>query len=455
MKIRDRIKSLRRVKASELRPNPRNWREHPEAQRAALQGVLAEIGYADACLARELSDGSLELVDGHLRADLDPDEKLPVLILDISETEAAKLLTVLDPLGAMATADTEALGKLLGEIDTESADLRKMLEGLADEHGLDVLQPGTGEAETVEPQIDRAAQLREKWGAEPDQLWTIPSKTAKGAHRVLCGDSRKVADVGRVCGGKVNGCFTSPPYAEQRKKQYGGIPADEYVDWWEPIQANVRAVLAKDASLFVNIKPHCEGLDRSLYVMDLVVAHVRRWGWHFAEEFCWERVGIPCQVVQRFKNQFEPVYQFALGRWKIRAKQVRHQSEDVPIPLGPGRAGDTNAAKRQGRMSAVAPNEVAPGMAYPGNRISVAQNTEALGHPAAFPPGLPAWFMRAFSDPGDRWLDPFLGSGSTMVAAEGHGRLCRGLEIEPEYVAVTLERMTDLGLQPKLLKSNA
>ena len=64
MKIRDRVKELRRVRAGELRPHPKNWRTHPAAQRDALRGVLAEIGYADALLARELPDGTLELA-GH------------------------------------------------------------------------------------------------------------------------------------------------------------------------------------------------------------------------------------------------------------------------------------------------------------------------------------------------------------------------------------------------------
>ena len=68
MRIRDRIKELRRVKADRLRPHPKNWRTHPQRQQDALRGILAEIGYADALLARELPDGSLELIDGHLRA---------------------------------------------------------------------------------------------------------------------------------------------------------------------------------------------------------------------------------------------------------------------------------------------------------------------------------------------------------------------------------------------------
>lgn len=135
MKIRDRIKELRRVKASELRPNPKNWRTHPESQQDALRGVLAEIGYADACLARELEDGSLELVDGHLRAETTPDTEVPVLVLDLDEAEAAKLLTVLDPLAGMAEANEQALGELLAEIETESEGLQAMLEGLAEKAG--------------------------------------------------------------------------------------------------------------------------------------------------------------------------------------------------------------------------------------------------------------------------------------------------------------------------------
>jgi hypothetical protein len=134
MEIRDRIKELRRVKAKELVPNPRNWRTHPKKQQDALKGLLAEIGYADALLARELPDGSLMLVDGHLRAETTPNDKVPVLILDVTEEEANKLLLTLDPLAAMAEASTEALGKLLMENSSQNAAVTEMLETLAAEN---------------------------------------------------------------------------------------------------------------------------------------------------------------------------------------------------------------------------------------------------------------------------------------------------------------------------------
>jgi hypothetical protein len=133
MQIRDRIKEFRRVRASELRPNPRNWRTHPQAQRDTLRGVLAEVGYADALLARELPDGSLELVDGHLRAETTPDMEVPVLILDLDDAEAAKLLAVLDPLAAMAETDDDAIAKLVAQVETENAAVQALLDQMVDE----------------------------------------------------------------------------------------------------------------------------------------------------------------------------------------------------------------------------------------------------------------------------------------------------------------------------------
>ncbi|HEY2881663.1 MAG TPA: ParB N-terminal domain-containing protein, partial [Pirellulales bacterium] len=131
MQIRDRIKELRRVRAAELRPNPRNWRRHPPQQQDALRGVLAEIGYADALLARELDDGSLMLVDGHLRAETTPDAVVPVLVLDVDEAEADKILLTHDPLAAMATVSQENLRELLAEVQTESTAVRSMLDAIA------------------------------------------------------------------------------------------------------------------------------------------------------------------------------------------------------------------------------------------------------------------------------------------------------------------------------------
>jgi hypothetical protein len=131
MQIRDRIKELRRVPAAQLLPNPKNWRTHPPAQHDALRGILAEVGYADALLARETPEGALMLIDGHLRAETTPEAIVPVLILDVDEAEAEKILATLDPLAAMAVADAAKLDQLLQMVETASPALQDMLARMA------------------------------------------------------------------------------------------------------------------------------------------------------------------------------------------------------------------------------------------------------------------------------------------------------------------------------------
>ncbi len=158
MHVRDRVKDFRRVKAASLHPHPKNWRTHPAAQQDALRGVLAEIGYAGALLARELPDGSLQLIDGHLRAETTPDMEVPVLVLDLDECEAEKLLLLHDPLADMAESDAASLTALLAEVETENTAVQAMLDGMipsqdladAEEAGVaDVSDPGTLDAYQV------------------------------------------------------------------------------------------------------------------------------------------------------------------------------------------------------------------------------------------------------------------------------------------------------------------
>ena len=122
--------ALRRVKASELAPHPKNWRKHSEAQAAALRALLAEVGFAGAALAYRDAEGRLVLIDGHLRRDECGDAEIPVLETDLTEEEAEKLLAAFDPLGAMAEVNDERLHALLDSIKTESPDLSALLQSL-------------------------------------------------------------------------------------------------------------------------------------------------------------------------------------------------------------------------------------------------------------------------------------------------------------------------------------
>lgn len=140
MPIRDRIRELRRVRGADLVPHAKNWRTHPSRQREALKAVLAEIGYADALLTRETPDGRLMLIDGHLRAETTPNELVPVLVVDVTEEEADKLLATFDPLASMAGTDAGKLHELLDHIETGQPALQKMLAGLANRESTKVAE---------------------------------------------------------------------------------------------------------------------------------------------------------------------------------------------------------------------------------------------------------------------------------------------------------------------------
>src|SRR6516165_11476646 len=99
--VRNRIKGHRRVRAGDLVPHELNFRLHPQQQKAALQALYREVGFARSLLAYELPDGRLKLLDGHLRRDLDPDMEVDVEVLNLTDDEARKLLLTLDPLAAL------------------------------------------------------------------------------------------------------------------------------------------------------------------------------------------------------------------------------------------------------------------------------------------------------------------------------------------------------------------
>ena len=197
MTLRNRITRLENVKAGTLIPNPQNWRRHPKAQRDALQTVLASVGYADAVIAREV-DGQLVLIDGHLRADLDPDQVIPVLVTDLDEHEAGQVLATLDPLAAMATADNEALETLVKGLAAKAQDT--MAELMAKMHNVDLTPQGnTDPDDTPEPPAEPVSKRGDVW--------------LLGRHRLMCGDSTDAQDVERLLdGAKPSLMVTDPPY---------------------------------------------------------------------------------------------------------------------------------------------------------------------------------------------------------------------------------------------------
>lgn len=263
-----------------------------------------------------------------------------------------------------------------------------------------------------------------------------------GEHRLLCGDCRKPADVDKLFNGaKANLAITSPPYASQRKydgaSSFRPIPPDAFLAWFDAVQSNVKSHLTDDGSFFLNIKEHAEDGGRHLYVLDLVIAHVRQWGWTRVDDFCWVRPAPPGRWPNRFKNGFEPVFHFApSGEIKFRPQAVAHESDQCRVKSSVVGARTGGPNDKHWNLSSVSRK----GQALPSNVIQCSGVEKDTGHSAAFPVALPEFFIKAFSDAGDNVFDPFMGSGTTIIACEKTKRRGFGIELSPAYCDQIVER---------------
>jgi DNA modification methylase len=384
--------------------------------------------------------------------------EVPVVVLDhLSDTQRRAYILADNKLAENAGWDEKILAAELADLERDGLDLK--LVGFSDQE-LEALleESGDGPAPEDEEQIPEAP-------AEPvtrsGDLWIV------GRHRVICGDCRDRSVVARLLDGrKANLVVTSPPYATQREyDQASGfkpIPPDRYVSWYRAVADCIAAILATNGSYFLNIKPHAEDGERSLYVMDLVLAHRRKWGWRFVDEFCWRKTdnGVPGGWPNRLKNAWEPVYHFCRQpKIKFHPDAVGHVSEDCfdynannpKSRSGSGLLGCGPRGPAVGKHGAADENGHFKGIARPSNVIECKAEGGQGSHSAPFPRALVEFFVLAFSDADDVVFDPFLGSGTSIVAAHMHQRVGYGYEISPGYCDVALLRLANLtGEEPVL-----
>jgi DNA modification methylase len=298
-------------------------------------------------------------------------------------------------------------------------------------------------------------------------------RTTHGA--AFLGDSQEL--LAGIPTGSVNLVFTSPPYALHFKKEYGNAHKRDYVRWFIPFATQILRVLKDDGSFVLNIGgSYNEGTPtRSLYHFHLLIALVEEVGFHLAQECFWynpAKTPMPAEWVTvrriRVKDSVEYVWWLSKTPWP-KASNSRVLKEYSPDMIRLSRRGVKPMVRPSGHVirdsfdkigagGAIPPNVVEDGlpgelglpvpeaMLKFGNNAAndeYAKRSKELGlkmHPARFPPALPEFFIKLLTEEGDTVVDPFAGSNTTGLVAEGLRRRWLAMERVSEYLEASKVR---------------
>lgn len=246
---------------------------------------------------------------------------------------------------------------------------------------------------------------------------------------------------------------TSPPYADNRKKTYEGVPTDKYVEWFLPISKELKRVLKPRGSFILNIKERIVNSERDTYVLELIIA-MRKQGWLWTEEYLWHKKNsFPGKWPNRFRDGWERCLHFT------KQKKFKMYQKSVMVSKGKwaeSRLKNLSKTDKERNMSKVmsgfgknVSNWMDRDLVYPSNVIHMATECQNVNHSAAFPVGLPEWFIKLFTKDEDVVLDPFMGSGTTAVAAKKLNRYYIGMEKHPLYRKYANKRIREFKKQMK------
>jgi len=256
-----------------------------------------------------------------------------------------------------------------------------------------------------------------------------------GTVKLFLGDSK--TELSKLNDNSVDLIITSPPYADQRKDTYGGISPNKYVEWFLPISAELLRVLKPEGTFILNIKERVVKGERSTYVLELIL-EMRKQGWLWTEEFIWHKKNCyPGKWSNRFRDAWERLLQFN------KARNFKMYQEEVMVPTGDWakqrlkHLSKTDKIRDTSKAGSGFGKNISHWLgrdkAYPTNVLHLATECSNKNHSAAFPYELPAWFIKLFTQQGDTVLDPFMGSGTTIFAANDLSRNAIGIDIVSEY----------------------
>ena len=253
--------------------------------------------------------------------------------------------------------------------------------------------------------------------------------------KIIHGESLNVLST--LPDGCIDLIFTSPPYADNRKTTYKGIPIQQYVEWFLPLSSELKRVLKPDGSFILNIKERAVNGERQTYVLEIILA-MKKQGWLWTEEYIWHKKNCyPGKWPNRFRDAWERCLHFT------KQKKFKMFQEAVMVPMGEwaekrlAKLSDTDRIRDESHVGSGfgknVSNWLGKDYVYPKNVLHLATECANRGHSASFPVSLPTWFIKLFTMEGDLVLDPFLGSGTTAIACIKLQRHYIGIEAMPQY----------------------
>ena len=263
---------------------------------------------------------------------------------------------------------------------------------------------------------------------------------------IINGDCREVLP--SIPDDSIDLIITSPPYADSRKKTYGGIHPNRYVDWYLPISRQLFRVLKPRGSFILNIKERVVNGERHPYVMMLILA-MREQGWRWVEEYCWHKKNCyPGKWPNRFRDAWERCLHFT------KSPKFKMNQKAVMVPVGDWAQSRLvnlsevdkirDESKSKSGFGKKVANWIGREYVYPTNVLHLATECNNKNHSAVFPETLPEWFIQLFTDSGDVVLDPFIGSGTTAIAAARNKRHYIGIETVSEYCKEAEHRIANV-----------
>ena len=385
---KNRIVEQKQMNPHDLKENPKNWRRHPKVQAEGLDAVLSEVGWVQSVILNRTTG---HLIDGHLRIELairSNESEVPVNIVELSQEEEDAILASFDPLSAMAQTNHEALRDLISNITTTSPALKDLIDRIQKKNQIvpDTREIALGVAESRCKQGD---------------VWKL------GKHFIMCADSTVHTNWDTLLGDvRAELCFTSPPYnvgktaGHNDLKRYKGSDDDKDGESYTGLLQRFTSVALENCDeVLVNIGLVAGNKKE-------VISYLSRFTNAYKDTIYWVKTSAAPHIQEGvINNRVEPIYAFGDGTRKFR-----------------------HANFPQGTYW-----NVIEGSGAAGNEFSNI-------HKATFPLYLPRNIVSNFTHSGERVVDPFLGTGTTLMACEIEGRTCFGIDIEPAYIDITIAR---------------